>query len=1003
MTPCGESRESSEATGSSTLLSSRNITIGSWNVRTLNQTGKTAQVAAEMRNYNLALLGVSETRWTQTGQRRLLSGEMLLFSGHEEDNAPHTEGVAFMLSRSAQSALIGWEAHGPRIITASFRTKKKKIKMNVIQCYAPTNDSDEENKDQFYNRLQTIIDKCPVKDVNILMGDFNAKIGKDNTGYEEVMGKHGLGEINENGERFADTCALNKIVIGGSIFPHKRIHKATWVSPDHVTENQIDHICIGKTFRRSLQDVRVKRGADAASDHHLLVAILKLKLKKNRMETAVKRKKYNVSFLKDAQTREEYRLKLTNRFQVLQELLEEETDLNKQWQNIKETWTSTCQEVVGPRTPQQKEWISVETLRKVQMRKEKKTAVNNSRTRTAKAKAQEEYAEVNREVKKSIKVDKRNYIDSLAEEAEQAAGRGNMKELYDTTRKLSGKYCHPERPVKDKEGNAIIGNEQQLDRWAEHFEELLNRPAPPNPPVIHPAEDDLPINCDRPAREEIKKAIQQLKNNKASGPDDIPAEALKAVVDTSVELLYPLFGKIWEEEEVPADWREGYLIKIPKKGDLRNCANYRGITLLSVPGKVFNRIILERMKDMVDPMLRDQQAGFRQNRSCLDQIATLHIIVEQSLEWNSSLYVNFVDYEKAFDSVDRKTLWKLLRHYGVPTKLVNLIKNSYDGTGCRVIHGGQFTCRFEVKTGVRQGCLLSPFLFLLAIDWIMKMTTVQRTSGIQWTLWTQLEDLDFADDLALLSHSHQQMQDKTTELAAVSLQVGLNIHKGKTKVLRMNAASTDPVTLEGNALEEVETFTYLGSVINKRGGTDADVRARIGKARVAFLQLKNIWSSRVLSSRTKIRLFNSNVKMVLLYGAETWRITNTTINKVQTFVNNCLRRILQIHWPDTISNSELWEKTQQRPVEEEIRRRRWAWIGHSLRKPVTSTTRQALTWNPQGKRRRGRPRNTWRRDLQADTRKMGYTWNQLEKMAQDRGLWRSVVDGLCPKRGDGHK
>ena len=212
------------------------------------------------------------------------------------------------------------------------------------------------------------------------------------------------------------------------------------------------------------------------------------------------------------------------------------------------------------------------------------------------------------------------------------------------------------------------------------------------------------------------------------------------------------------------------------------------------------------------------------------------------------------------------------------------------------------------------------------------MTTVQRTSGIQWTLWTQLEDLDFADDLALLSHSHQQMQDKTTELAAVSLQVGLNIHKGKTKVLRMNAASTDPVTLEGNALEEVETFTYLGSVINKRGGTDAYVRARIGKARVAFLQLKNIWSSRVLSSRTKIRLFNSNVKMVLLYGAETWRITNTTINKVQTFVNNCLRRILQIHWPDTISNSELWEKTQQRPVEEEIRRRRWAWIGHSLRK-----------------------------------------------------------------------
>ena len=100
-----------------------------------------------------------------------------------------------------------------------------------------------------------------------------------------------------------------------------------------------------------------------------------------------------------------------------------------------------------------------------------------------------------------------------------------------------------------------------------------------------------------------------------------------------------------------------------KKGDLRDCSNYRGIMLLSTPGKVLNRILLERMKEAVDPKLRDQQAGFRWNRSCADQIASLRIIVEQSLEWNSPLYINFIDYEKAFDSVDRETMWKLLRHY----------------------------------------------------------------------------------------------------------------------------------------------------------------------------------------------------------------------------------------------------------------------------------------------------------------------------------------------------
>ena len=145
----------------------------------------------------------------------------------------------------------------------------------------------------------------------------------------------------------------------------------------------------------------------------------------------------------------------------------------------------------------------------------------------------------------------------------------------------------------------------------------------------------------------------------------------------------------------------------------------------------------------MDPWLKDQQAGFRPNRSCIDQIATLRIIVEPSLELNSPLYINFVDYEKAFDSINRDTLWKLLRHYGIPI--------SYEGTGCRVIHNGQLTKHFKVKAGVRQGCLLSPFLFILVVDWIMKICTKQMRNGLQWTLNTQLEDLDFADDLAMLN------------------------------------------------------------------------------------------------------------------------------------------------------------------------------------------------------------------------------------------------------------
>ena len=149
------------------------------------------------------------------------------------------------------------------------------------------------------------------------------------------------------------------------------------------------------------------------------------------------------------------------------------------------------------------------------------------------------------------------------------------------------------------------------------------------------------------------------------------------------------------------------------------------------------------------------------------------------------------------------------------------------------------------------------------------------------------------------------------------------------------------------------------------------------------IQLQNIWSSKEISQRTKLRLFSSNVKSVLLYGSETWRTTKITTMKVQTFINSCLRRILSIHWPDTISNNDLWQRVGLPPVEEEIKRRRWGWIGHTLRKPNTSITRQALRWNPQGTRKRGRPKNTWRRDLETDIKQCGLTWKELEKKPQD--------------------
>ena len=231
----------------------------------------------------------------------------------------------------------------------------------------------------------------------------------------------------------------------------------------------------------------------------------------------------------------------------------------------------------------------------------------------------------------------------------------------------------------------------------------------------------------------------------------------------------------------------------------------------------------------------------------------------------------------------------------------------------------------------------------------MKETTSEGRNGIQWTLMgpnNQLDDLDFADDLALLSSTRQQMQAKTDTMAEKSAKIGLHVNRGKTKVMRVNNQSQEPISVYGEPIEEVDFFIYLGSVVDKLGGTDADIKTRKGKARSAFKKMKNVWSSAMLSTRIKVRIFNSTIKPVLMYGSETWRMNSTPINKVQSFVNSCLRKLLRIHWPEVITNQELWEKTRQTPVKEDITQRKWRWIGHTLRKPDGCITRQALTWNP---------------------------------------------------------
>ena len=257
-------------------------------------------------------------------------------------------------------------------------------------------------------------------------------------------------------------------------------------------------------------------------------------------------------------------------------------------------------------------------------------------------------------------------------------------------------------------------------------------------------------------------------------------------------------------------------------------------------------------------------------------------------------------------------------------------------------------------------------VFLMVVDWVMRQSTVDQKKGIQSTFNKQLEDLDFADDISLLSHKKQVAQEKLCCVAEKAEMTGLQLNTGKAEIMRVNNKNQYPVKLHHEKTKEVDKFVYLGS---KNGGTYEDIKSRIKKARHVFNSLRQIWKLKVLST---------NVKSVLLYGSETWRVTNTITHKLQTFTNQCLKNTLNIRWLEVVSNEELWNKTKQVTLETEIIKRKWGWIDHTLCNPAANITRQALDWNPQRKKKVGRSKQIWQ-SIEAETKVTGMTWADLKR------------------------
>jgi hypothetical protein len=244
------------------------------------------------------------------------------------------------------------------------------------------------------------------------------------------------------------------------------------------------------------------------------------------------------------------------------------------------------------------------------------------------------------------------------------------------------------------------------------------------------------------------------------------------------------------------------------------------------------------------------------------------------------------------------------------------------------------------------------------------------------------------------------MQEKIKDVEKTGKKVGLKINETNTKVMRINTSELKKIKINGKELEEVNEYSYLGSIVTGGGGADEDVTNRIKKANGAFVLLYRIWKQKNIRIKTKLSIFNSHVKAVLLYGCKSWKVTNLIMQKLQSFINRCLRRILNVRWPDVISDIMLWEKTGEKPIELQIKKRKWKWIGETIRKDENAVERIVLDWNPKGKRKSGKPKQTWRRSVMEEVQREGRTWMEVEKLATDTNRWESFMEALCSSTGD---
>ncbi|XKL64613.1 hypothetical protein PGB90_004699 [Kerria lacca] len=914
---------------------------GTWNVRTLVEGGKFHNLVREMKRMKVDLFGISEHRWPDSGCTSFEDVTMYYSGGKSGRN-----GVAILIGKKFSNSIIKTSAISDRIMILHLKGQKQNI--NVIQAYAPTADKSDEELEEFYSTLQNTVSSLKKEDLNFILGDFNAKVGNIKT--EGVTGSFGLGNRNERGDNLVEFCKTEEFVVKNTFFKLHPRRLYTWKSPQdspsNIVRNQIDYILVNKRFQNSIIRTTTYPGADIGSDSNPVIADVRIKFRKITPKTGAQ-KRLDTQKLKNPQFKENFREKLEEKVPTIKETLNDST--NVAWEKIRDSALNVAKTEIGVSQNQRiKPWMIDAILDKMDLRRDAK--LKNQKT---------EYTRIHKEIRLDVREAKVNWIKAQCKEAEELLAKHDSFNFHKKVKTITWRFRKKNlTAIRDELGNVIIEPDVLGNHWKSYIEQLFHDQR------SHLGAADL-VDLDGPdiLQCEVEYALKCARNEKSPGEDNLPAEILKCI---NSNILTALFNRVYNSGEIPADWLQSTFVPIPKKPNAKSCSEFRLISLMSHILKIFLKVIHNRIYKKCEEHYGSTQFGFKKGMGTREALFSMKILMQKCYDFQQDLYICFIDYEKAFDTVKHEPLIKMLEEIGLDGKDIRIIAKLYWNQSATVkIDNNLTTENIAISKGVRQDCILSPLLFNVYLEKVFQTGKNSEKFGIKAN-GVKVWNIRYADDTALLAPSRKGLQKLLTYVQEAGHKFGIRLNVTKTKWMSVTRSKNqgEKLVIDGCKIEKVEKFRYLGSIINSEVDCSEEIRTRCGIAKETFRQLKNILICGDTPLELRIRVMQCYVIPVLLYGVETWSIKAASVKKLEATEMWFLRRLLKIPWIERVSNQEVLRRAgTERSLMKIIERRKTSYLGHILRGEKYGILRLILQGRVEGKRPKGRRKHSWSQNI----------------------------------------